>query len=177
MLQLYLICIIAFCGSTMNGFDGSLMGSLLVMKPYQDQFGAQIVGVKAGYISAMMQIGGVCAIPFSGPVADIFGRRVGIFIGVSIIIVGVIVQGTSRQLGQYLAGRFLLGFGNTITSISGPSYVRTCRVISDIRLQKLLILPTVELLQASTTQCTQLGNSQQVLLSVKLICCQQIKPG
>lgn len=123
MLRLYLVCVVAFCGSTMNGYDGTLMGSLLVMKPYRDQFGAQIVGVKAGYISAMMQIGGVCAIPFSGPMADIWGRRVGIFTGVAIIIVGIIIQGTSHQLGQYLAGRFLLGFGNTITSISGPSYV------------------------------------------------------
>lgn len=27
LLQLYFICAIAFCGSTMNGYDGSLMGS------------------------------------------------------------------------------------------------------------------------------------------------------
>ncbi len=67
MLKLYVILCVAFLCSSMSGFDGSLQGSLLVLKPFQDTFGAGIVGAKAGYITAMYTIGGVCSTLFVGP--------------------------------------------------------------------------------------------------------------
>jgi MFS family permease len=44
-----------------------------------------------------------------------WGRIFGVALGCIIIIVSIIVQGTSHRLPQYLAGRFLLDFGATIT--------------------------------------------------------------
>lgn len=120
MLKLYVILCVAFLCSSMSGFDGSLQGSLLVLKPFQDTFGAGIVGAKAGYITAMYTIGGVCATPFVGPCSDRWGRRFGMFFGCSVVIIGTIIQGTSRQLPQYLAGRFFLGWGNIISSAAAP---------------------------------------------------------
>ena len=123
MIQLYAICALMFLGSTMGGFDGSLMGNMLAMEPFQDQFGADIVGVKTGLISSMYQIGSVSALPFIGPFTDTWGRRVGIVIGCVFILLGTIVQGTSRELPQYLAGRFFLGFGGCICNVACPSFV------------------------------------------------------
>lgn len=123
MVQLYLICGIMSLGSTMGGFDGSLMGNMLAMKSFQDQFGAEIVGVKTAYISSMYQIGSVCALPFIGPLTDTWGRRFGVGTGCVLLIIGTIVQGTSRALPQYLAGRFFLGFGGCIANVACPSYV------------------------------------------------------
>jgi MFS family permease len=45
------------------------------------------------------------------------------FIGSSIIVIGTIIQAPSRNLSQFMAGRFILGFGVAITSSAGPAYV------------------------------------------------------
>lgn len=71
----------------------------------------------------MYQIGSVCALPFIGPLTDTWGRRFGIAIGCLSILMGTIVQGTSSDLSQYLAGRFFLGFGGCISNVACPSYV------------------------------------------------------
>lgn len=126
MLQLYAIVCVAFLCSSINGYDGSLMGNMLVMPSYQKEFGASIVGIKAGYISAMYTIGGVVALPFVGPAVDTWGRRVGMVIGCTCVILGTIIEGTSGltgMLGQFLGGRFLLGFGNSIAASAAPVYV------------------------------------------------------
>jgi MFS family permease len=126
MLSLYRICLVAFLCSTMNGYDGSLMSSIMVMDPFKKEFNSTIVGVKAGYISAMYQIGGVCTIPFIGPLMDTTGRRFGMFLGCFLVIIGTILQGTSaihNSLPQYLGGRFLLGFGVSFAASAAPMYV------------------------------------------------------
>lgn len=123
MIQLYIISSFMFLGSTMGGFDGSLMGNMLALPAFQRQFGASIVGVKTAFISSMYNIGSVCALPFIGPLTDTWGRRVGISIGCLFIIMGTIIQGTSTSLPAYLAGRFFLGFGGCITNVACPSYV------------------------------------------------------
>ena len=123
MVQLYIICGFMFLGSTMGGYDGSLMGNLLAMPSFQHQFGSSILGIETGIISSMYSIGAVCALPFVGPAVDTWGRRVGIAIGCSFIVTGTIIQGTSSHLAQFLAGRFLLGFGGTIANVACPSFV------------------------------------------------------
>ena len=47
----------------------------------------------------------------------------GMFIGAAIIIIGTIVQATCHNLGGFMAGRFILGFGVAITASAGPAYV------------------------------------------------------
>lgn len=126
MIVLYLSCLIGFFNSTMNGFDGSLMNALLSNDQFKQFFGSSNVGIKAGIISGMYQIGGVVALPFVGPAVDTWGRRVGMMIGGVIIIVGTVIAGTtisSGSLGQFLAGRFFLGFGISISASAGPLYV------------------------------------------------------
>ena len=74
----------------------------------------------------MYQIGQVAAIPFIGPAIDTFGRRFGMFIAAMIIIIGVIIQGTTiynASVGQFMGGRFLLGFGVGILGSAGAIYI------------------------------------------------------
>ena len=85
--------------------------------------GSNIVGEKIGIITSMYTIGGVCALPFVGPAADTWGRRVGMFIGSSFVILGTIVSATSHDVSQFMGGRFLLGFGVSIATGSAPAYV------------------------------------------------------
>jgi sugar porter (SP) family MFS transporter len=122
MIQMYALCGTIFLCATIGGYDASLTGVMLDLPYFQSQFGATIIGVKAGLISSMFFIGSVSALPFIGPANDIGGRRYGIFIGCILIIMGAIIQGTSHHIGQYLAGRFFLGFGSGVAS-SGPAYI------------------------------------------------------
>ena len=126
MFQLYGILCVAYLCSSLNGYDGSLMGNMLVMPQFDKEFGASIVGIKAGYISAMYTIGAVVSLPFVGPAIDTWGRRGGMFIGCMGVILGTIIEGTSNlshSLGQFLGGRFLLGFGYSIAAAAAPIYV------------------------------------------------------
>jgi MFS family permease len=45
------------------------------------------------------------------------------FLGSLIIVIGTCVQSPCTSLGQFMAGRFILGFGCAITSAAGPAYV------------------------------------------------------
>ena len=45
------------------------------------------------------------------------------FIGGLIICIGTAVISTSTQVGQFIAGRFILGFGISVMTCAAPSYV------------------------------------------------------
>lgn len=71
----------------------------------------------------MYNIGSVAAVFFTGPVNDTFGRRWGMFLGSLIVIIGTCVQAPCKNHGQFLAGRFVLGFGVSFCCVSAPTYV------------------------------------------------------
>ena len=126
IITLFGFCCVGFSCNTMYGFDASLMSSLLVFPSFQDEFGVDVAGVKSGYVTALLQIGSVCAIPFIGVILDKLGRRAGMFIGALSAVLGVVLQGTaalSHSLPQYLAGRFFLGWGAAVATSAAPSYV------------------------------------------------------
>lgn len=125
-LLLVLCLMVGFCCQTVNGFDGALFSGLLANNVFLDYFHGSDSGIWAGLVSAMYQIGGVCALPFVGPAIDTWGRRVGMFLGSFLIIVGTIVCGLTifnPTAGQFMGGRFVLGFGVSIVSAAGPIYV------------------------------------------------------
>lgn len=80
-VQLYLISLVGFFCSTSNGYDSSLLGNMLNNKAFTEFFHVKNVGIWAGIVTSMNQIGGVVALPFVGPAIDTFGRRVGMIIG------------------------------------------------------------------------------------------------
>ncbi|KAH8654417.1 general substrate transporter [Tricladium varicosporioides] len=125
-IQLYMISIIGFFCSTSNGFDSSMFGNLLAQPNFKAFFDVGNVGIGAGIVSSMTQIGGVAAIPLIGPAIDTFGRKTGMFIGASVIIIGVIIQGTVIHTGsvsQFMGGRFFMGMGVSLIASAGPCYV------------------------------------------------------
>jgi MFS family permease len=123
---LYLASLVGFFCSTANGFDGSLLNSLLEMEEFKDFFDVSDAGIWTGIVTSMYQIGSVVAIPFIGPAIDTWGRKIGMAIGALFIVVGTITQGTTitdGNVGQFMGGRFLLGFGVAIAASAGPMYV------------------------------------------------------
>ncbi|KAF1993784.1 general substrate transporter [Amniculicola lignicola CBS 123094] len=122
MIQLYMIMGIGYLVSTMNGFDSSLMGSINAMKEYQKTFNLSGEGSSAGIIFIIYNCGQIAAFPFCGFFADGYGRRVCIFVGCFLVLVGTAIQASANGMGQFIAGRFVLGFGASIASAAGPAY-------------------------------------------------------
>jgi sugar porter (SP) family MFS transporter len=123
---LYGCSAIGFFCSTSNGFDSSMFGNLLNNDQFLAFFQVGNVGIKAGIVSSMAQIGSVVAIPFVGPALDTWGRRFGMFVGGLTIIIGVIIQGTcvhTHSVNQFMGGRFFMGLGVQLVSSAGPCYV------------------------------------------------------
>lgn len=108
--------------STLNGYDSSLMGSINTMTEYQRTFGLTGAGASTGLIFIIYNLGQIAAFPFCGLLADGLGRRWCIFIGCLLVLVGTAVQAPANTQGQFIGGRFVLGFGASIASAAGPAY-------------------------------------------------------
>ncbi|KAM3459005.1 hypothetical protein MY3296_000152 [Beauveria thailandica] len=131
LLKLYCFCAVAFLCSTMNGYDGSIFGSLPAMKSFRDRFDVGKTGPKLGYISAMYTVGTVVSLPFTGPACDFRGRRAGILLGSLIVVASTVLSALAAGTPAFVAGRFFLGFGVSIVrcassiwcaEISPPAY-------------------------------------------------------
>ncbi|KAE8858495.1 hypothetical protein PTNB29_07710 [Pyrenophora teres f. teres] len=124
MFKLYLCLFIATLNSCINGYDGSLMGAINSYHQYRSYFGFNIdEGTPTtGIVYAIYTIGNLVGSFGAGPATDFKGRKWGMFIGTSIIIVGACIQATCTNLGGFMGGRFVLGFGVAITSTAGPAY-------------------------------------------------------
>jgi sugar porter (SP) family MFS transporter len=124
-MQLYLCLFIATLNSCINGYDGSLMGAINSYEQYREYFGFDVdKGTPAtGIVYAIYTIGNLVGSFVAGPATDFRGRKWGMFIGTAIIVVGACVQATCSNLGGFMGGRFVLGFGVAITSTAGPAYV------------------------------------------------------
>lgn len=118
--HLYFMIPILFLGSTINGYDGSLLNGLQTMDQWQEYFGNPS-GARLGLFTAIQNIGAIAALPLSPYAADWFGRRIGVEIGIVLIFVGVIIQVVpGANAGMYIGGRFLLGFGSNFSQGCAP---------------------------------------------------------
>ncbi|KAE8379391.1 general substrate transporter [Aspergillus bertholletiae] len=125
MLKLYWCIAVAMLNSCINGYDGSLMGSINSYEQYRSYFGfdPDEGTPSTGIVYAIYTIGNIVGSFTAGPFTDFKGRRVGMALGSIFIIIGTIVQATCHNLGGFMAGRFILGFGVATSATAGPAYV------------------------------------------------------
>ncbi|KAF3027577.1 hypothetical protein E8E12_000042, partial [Didymella heteroderae] len=110
--RLYAMMPIFFLGSTLTGYDGSLLNGLQTMRPWQDRL---------GLFSAIQNIGGFCAIFFSAYAADLLGRKKGVALGLVFVFIGTILQCVPiTNSSMFLGGRFFVGFGSNFAQGSAP---------------------------------------------------------
>lgn len=99
-----------------------LMGSINTMIPCQETFNLSGAGSSTSVVFIICNMGQIAAFPFCGLLADGYGRRFCIFVGCFIVLVGTTVQTAARTSGQFVSGRFMLGFGAALASAAGPAY-------------------------------------------------------
>jgi len=122
-LQLYFYCIFIFLCSTMNGYDGSLMGSINALSNYTNYYGLPSQGsAGTGIVFAIFNVGQVAGALFIW-LADWTGRKLPIIIGCLGVVVGTVITATAPTLSVFVGGRFLLSFFCTIATTSAPLYM------------------------------------------------------
>ncbi|TFY66537.1 hypothetical protein EVG20_g4562 [Dentipellis fragilis] len=119
---LYMCASVAFLCSCGNGYDGSLMTAINGMPFYERRFNQGSLDVSTGLIFSIYTVGQMCGSLFAGQLCDRFGRRSGMFVGCVIIMVGAATIASSEAKRQFVAGRFVLGFGIAIATIGAPTY-------------------------------------------------------
>ncbi|KAG7292793.1 hypothetical protein NEMBOFW57_002836 [Staphylotrichum longicolle] len=121
-IHLYFSIFIAFCCACANGYDGSLMTSIVAMKHFQQTTGVMPTGEHASVMMSLYPVGAMVGAPFAAIIADKFGRRKSMFAGGIIIILGMIIISTTNTFAQVVVGRFVLGLGIAVMTVAAPAY-------------------------------------------------------
>ncbi|KAJ7599106.1 general substrate transporter [Mycena floridula] len=122
--KLYFIVMVGFLNAVSSGFDGSLLGGINVMSQYLDYFHYQSTGKSTGIIFMLYTVGNcVGSLFFAGPLTDKFGRRGGMFFGGLFILIGSAISTAAQSSSMFLGGRFLLGFGISISTTASPTWI------------------------------------------------------
>ncbi|KAJ9111167.1 hypothetical protein QFC20_002661 [Naganishia adeliensis] len=117
--KLTAIIFLALITSMTNGYDGSMMNGLQAVQYWQDYFGTP-EGSLLGIFNAIQSIGGILALPFVAFTCDKFGRRMTIFFGSCIMLVGVAIQTAAQNIGMFIAARGIIGFGLGFACAAAP---------------------------------------------------------
>ncbi|TVY14531.1 Lactose permease, partial [Lachnellula arida] len=102
------------------GYDESVVGSLQAMKPWLEAMGHPSSS-KIGLITAIVFVGGFVGAFLAAPLADRYGRRVAIFTGAALTLIGAVIQTAAQSSGMFIGGRFIIGLGISFTCCAGPS--------------------------------------------------------
>lgn len=120
MWKLYAILFVGYLNNCLNGYDGSLMGSINALSQYQSYFKLGVASSSTGIVFSIYNVGTIPAVFIAGPLNDYYGRRWGIFAGCIGVIVGTCIQAPATSMGMFIGGRFVLGFGVALTAIAAP---------------------------------------------------------
>ncbi|KAL8366513.1 hypothetical protein RB595_005011 [Gaeumannomyces hyphopodioides] len=129
-LYLFLCCM----GVEMtSGFDSQLINTLQLTPTFLKYFGDGYIspltgkpGIESsllGIVNASYQLGSIFGVPIAPWFAQRYGRRMSIFTGSLIMVVGALIQGFSQHVGMYIVARLLLGVGIVFAIISGASMI------------------------------------------------------
>lgn len=121
-IKLYLICVVLYLCSTMNGFDGSLMTSINTLPEYVDYFNLSQSPAGTGLVFSIYPIGAMCAITLIW-LADYIGRVKAIMVGLVILMAGAIASATTSSHDGFIAARFFISFGGVISLSAAPPYL------------------------------------------------------
>ncbi|KZS90463.1 general substrate transporter [Sistotremastrum niveocremeum HHB9708] len=121
--HMYLIVLCAcFCSSD-SGFDGTVMGGVNSMHQYQTYFGMTGAGVGTSIVFGIYTVGSLTGTIPASILPDRYGRRVSMFVGNIILIIGAFITGTATTRATFVFGRFLTGIGGACAGASAKSYL------------------------------------------------------
>ncbi|KAJ5975831.1 hypothetical protein N7481_009538 [Penicillium waksmanii] len=120
----FVSCVAAAC-MVLYGYDASVFNSVQGSKNWMAWFGEPNSSV-IGSINTAYTVGAIFGGFFlGGPIADYFGRKVGMGTGCVLVIISTFMQtfAPHGNLACFIAGRCIIGIGQGIALTSGPIYI------------------------------------------------------
>jgi len=74
-----------------------------------------------GLITSVVFISGFVGAFFVPTLADRYARRLTLFFGSSLCVIGAAVQTAAQSKAMFIGGRLIIGFGISFTTSAGPS--------------------------------------------------------
>jgi MFS family permease len=99
-----------------------MVNGLQLLPEWQNSF-HHPVGSTLGLLGAIQNIGSLGSIPVAPLWNDRFGRRLTVMLGGSLMLTGAVLQATSKNIGWFMGGRALLGFGGGFNNNADPLMV------------------------------------------------------
>ncbi|KAF5689687.1 hexose transporter [Fusarium circinatum] len=119
ILKLNAILCLSLISSYATGYDGSMMNGLQSLDTWKAAFNNPDAN-KLAILNAIQNIGQLAALPFCAWFCDKYGRRPGLVVGATIMLLGVGLQGGARNTGMFIAARGILGFGLALNITAAP---------------------------------------------------------
>lgn len=98
------------------------MNGLQSVSHWQNYFG-QPKGATLGIFNAAYPLGGVAGVFLISPVADRYGRRVGLATGAALCCLGAALQGASTNIAMFVVSRVIIGAGSVVVAGVGSPWV------------------------------------------------------
>ncbi|KIJ54573.1 hypothetical protein M422DRAFT_240639 [Sphaerobolus stellatus SS14] len=125
LLNLYIMMLLL--SNFADGYDGSMMIVNLLPQtacnPYRNGKRPLTPLEALALLAIIQRVGGLAALPFVPYLADGMGRRVAIFTGATIMVVGAILQAASHNVGTFIGARFMIGCGSAFATNSAPMLI------------------------------------------------------
>ncbi|RVX74962.1 hypothetical protein B0A52_01239 [Exophiala mesophila] len=123
--KLYINCAFGLLiGSATTGYDGSLLNLLQqydYWESYFDDIGTDPDKSNLlGLLTNMFTIGSILSMFTVPTITDRWGRKPCIILGCLFMIVGGAINTAAQNYGMFCAGRFILGFGNSLSQLTSP---------------------------------------------------------
>ena len=120
------IATIATCAFWLFGYDMSVMGGIITEKPFLSVFPETTDATIQGIVIACLELGalfGAIVCIFCG---DNWGRRGTVFIGMTFMLVGGILQASAWHIAQMVVGRLISGIGLGLQVATVPAWQSEC---------------------------------------------------
>ncbi|KAG4031583.1 hypothetical protein MFRU_009g03440 [Monilinia fructicola] len=122
LLKLNILIMIPLMSEYVQGYDASLINNVQQLKIWQKEFHYP-KGSLLGILSASYWVGNVLGVLFITPLSDRFGRRMAMFFGSVVAILGTGLCTGAINAGMFIVGRLLLGIGGVVVGAVGPVLV------------------------------------------------------
>lgn len=94
---------------------------LNILPSYINYF--NLTAVTIGLNTSSIWIGGCLAGMTFGRISDAIGRRPAMFFAALITVIAIVIQTAAQNIGMFVVGRILVGFGTSASGLTGPTYL------------------------------------------------------
>ncbi|KAF2154548.1 general substrate transporter [Myriangium duriaei CBS 260.36] len=108
-------------GGFLFGYDTGVISAVLVN--LGTDLGHNLSSNEKELITSLTSGGALFGALFAGFTADKYGRKLGIYVGCFVFVVGAVIQAASYSLAQMSVGRFVIGLGVGSAAMIVPLYI------------------------------------------------------